>query len=224
LKNDYVVTSVGFDDELDLARSEAIYQRLEASAREALRREGFPEDQMQIARSADMRYFGQAWEVRVEVPSGPLSRVSADVAVDNFHAAHESTYGFSYRPRPPLPLGEGRGEGRPPTDSAGRVTGRQRVEWVNLRVTGVGPMRRPPVARSAPLEGSAERARAGARPVYFDGTFVETPIYDRARLGAGDTLVGPAIVEEQGSTTVVFPTLAARVDDFGNLILTRREV
>ena len=101
-------------------------------------------------------------------------------------------------------------------------SGRQRVEWVNLRVTGVGPMRRPPVAGSAPLEGDASRARVGSRPVFFDGAYVETPIYDRARLGSGDALDGPAIVEEPGSTTVVFPTLAARVDDFGNLILSRR--
>jgi N-methylhydantoinase A len=238
LKNEYVVTSVGFDDQLDLERAEAAYRRLEASAREALRREGFAEAEMQIVRSADMRYFGQAWEVRVEVPAGPLTRAAADIGVANFHTAHESTYGFSYRPpkAPLLPVGGSRGDvlalplgggGRGEGASAGATgrgapTGRQRVEWVNLRVTGIGPMGRPPVARSAPLPGDAERARTGARPVFFDGAFVETPLYDRARLGAGDSLDGPAIVEEPGSTTVVFPTLTARVDGFGNLILTRR--
>jgi N-methylhydantoinase A len=232
LKNDYVVTSVGFDDELDLARAEASYQRLEAMAREALRREGFAEGQMAIQRSADMRYFGQAWEVRVEVPSGPLTRAAADTGVDNFHTAHAEVYGFSYRPatspragamnRAPTGDGEPGAASAATDDGAGKATGRQRVEWVNLRVTGVGPMRRPPVARSTVLDGDAGRARTGSRPVFFDGAFVETPVYDRARLGAGDQLEGPAIVEEQGSTTVVFPTLAARVDDFGNLILTRR--
>jgi N-methylhydantoinase A len=215
LKNDYVVTSVGFDDDLDLARAEGEYQRLEALAREALRREGFAEEQMAIQRSADMRYFGQAWEVRVEVPPGPLTRAAAGAGVENFHAAHEQTYGFSYRPSAPS-------EGAASAVRAGAARGRQRVEWVNLRVTGVGPMRRPPVAGSATLAGEASRARVGSRPVFFDGTYVETPIYDRARLGAGDTLDGPAIVEEPGSTTVVFPTLAARVDAFGNLILSRR--
>src|SRR6478735_8078210 len=99
---------------------------------------------MQIQRSADMRYFGQAWEVRVAVPPGPLTRAAADAGVDNFHAAHEDVYGFSYRPEtsPPDPLSGA---------ERGRATGRQRVEWVNLRVTGVGPMRRPPVARSTSL-------------------------------------------------------------------------
>jgi N-methylhydantoinase A len=206
LKNDYVVTSVMFDDRLDLARAEASYQRLEAEARDALRREGFSEDQVQIVRSADMRYFGQASEVRVDTPDGPLTRAAADVAVSSFHTAHERTYGFSYRQ----------------AHAQGAATGRQRVEWVNLRVTGIGPMRRPPVSRVEPLAGDPSRALTGRRPVFFDGAFVDTPIYDRSRLGAGDTLNGPVIVEEFGSTTMVLPSLIARVDDFGNLILTRR--
>ena len=42
-----------------------------------------------------MRYFGQASEVRVDVPGGPLTRESADIAVDNFHTAHEQTYALA---------------------------------------------------------------------------------------------------------------------------------
>src|SRR5262249_33959263 len=159
------------------------YQRLETMAREALRREGFADDQVQISRSADMRYFGQASEVRVDVPAGLLDRATADVAVDNFHAAHERTYGFHYRPASPLSIALGRGLGG---GAASRAP--HRVEWVNLRVTGVGPMRRPPVGRIDALPGDASRALTGTRPVLFDGAFVDAPIYDRAKLGAGDTL------------------------------------
>lgn len=212
LKNDYVVTSVSFDDELDLERAEAAYQRLEAAAREALIREGFSESEMRVERAADMRYFGQAWEVRVEVPSGQLTRAAADAGVENFHAVHEQVYGFSYRPRPAVVGAPGAPAGQ----------GRQRVEWVNLRVTGVGPMRRPPVPSGSQQPESAERARTGSRAVHFDGAWIETLVYDRARLGVGDSLAGPAIVEEHGSTTVVFPGVALRVDGFSNLILSRQ--
>jgi N-methylhydantoinase A len=212
LKNDYVITSVSFDDELHLERAEGAYQRLEAAAREALVREGFSASEMRIERAADMRYFGQAWEVRVEVPSGQLTRSVADAGVENFHAVHEQVYGFSYRPRPTVAGAPGAPAGQ----------GRQRVEWVNLRVTGVGPMRRPPVPAGVQQPESAERARTGTRPVHFDGAWVETPVYDRAQLGVGDTLAGPAIVEEHGSTTVVFPGVALRVDGFSNLILSRQ--
>ncbi len=207
LKNDYVVTLVQRDDRLDLERMQRAYDRLEAEACEALRREGFADEQMLFVRSADLRYFGQAWEVRVEVPAGPVTRALADVAVDRFHQAHEKVYGYSYRP----------GSSRIAPGGS-----QQRVEWVNLRVTGIGPIARPALRPLPPGDRRPERALAGQRPVFFAGAFVSTPIYDRARLRPGDCLDGPAIVEEFGSTTVVFPGLEATVDHYGNLLLARR--
>jgi N-methylhydantoinase A len=73
--------------------------------------------------------------------------------------------------------------------------------------------------RERSLSGGVDRALTEYRQVYFDDGFVETPIFARQRLQPGDCLRGPAIVEEFGSTTVVFPGLDARVDDFGNLLL-----
>ncbi len=199
IKNDYVTTAIQRDDALDLEPVNTTYWRLEEQARQALATEGFAAAEMQIVRSADMRYFGQAWEVRVDVPAGTLDRAAADVAVDRFHAAHQRTYGYSYR------------------DSRD-----QRIEWVNFRVMGIGPIRRPVIQRRAgDLSGGVQRARVATRPVYFDTGLVDTPIYARPKLQPGDCLDGPAIVEEYGSTTVVFPRLTMRVDAFGNLILER---
>lgn len=199
IKNDYVTTAVQRDDLLDLERVNATFLRLQEQARLALTAEGFAAGEMQIYRSADMRYFGQAWEVRVEVPSGRLDRAAADVVVDRFHAAHQQTYGYAYRNSPD-----------------------QHIEWVNLRVMGVGPIRRPAIQRRPrALAGGIERARVATRAVYFDARFCDTPIYERKRLQPGDCIVGPAIVQEFGSTTVVFPTLTTRVDPYGNLLLER---
>jgi N-methylhydantoinase A len=176
-----------------------VYARLERQAVEALRREGFSEHQMLLVRSADLRYFGQAWEVRVDVPAGKLDRDAADVAVAGFHSAHERAYGYSYRGRP-----------------------EQHIEWVNLRVTGIGPITRPELKMMArTLAGGVERARTGERLAYFDQDWVSAAVYARDRLQPGDCLRGPAIVEEFGSTTVVLPSLTASVDDFGNLLLRR---
>jgi N-methylhydantoinase A len=58
-----------------------------------------------------------------------------------------------------------------------------------------------------------------SRPVYFDGAFRDTPIYDRATLTPGFGLAGPAVIEEFGSTTVVFPGQQLSVDDHGILIV-----
>ena len=58
-----------------------------------------------------------------------------------------------------------------------------------------------------------------ARAVYFDGALRDTPIYDRAVLPPGFRLEGPAVIEEFGSTTVVFPRQLLDVDPHGILIV-----
>ena len=99
IKNDYVTTAVQRDDVLDLERVNASYAGLEAQARLALVSEGFSADEMQIVRSADMRYFGQAWEVRVDVPAGVIeTQQQAD-----FLAQVEAELTLS-----PVPVGDAR--------------------------------------------------------------------------------------------------------------------
>jgi N-methylhydantoinase A len=202
LRNDYVVTSVQRDDRLDTAHMAELFVELEDEAHAALGREGFPMHEGRVVRSADLRYAGQAAEVRVDVPAGPFDRALADRAVDQFHAEHERAYGYSYRPR--------EGARHEP----------QAVEWVNLRVTAIGPLPRPRLAELPAGDGDLERAMTGRRAVRFGAEWVETPVFARSKLGAGDRVSGPAIVEEFGSTTVVNPSLAARVDRYGNLLLT----
>src|SRR5712692_1206476 len=199
VKNDYVQTFVQRHDRLEPARVEEHFRRLEALARAALRTEGFADHDIRVGRSADLRYFGQAWEVRVELPAGPVDERVAAETVERFHAAHEQRFGYAYRQAP-----------------GARATGRQVVEWVNVRATGIGPIERPKPAELPPGDGRPERARRGTRAVVFDGVPHECALYDRARLAPGDMLAAPAIVEEFGATTVVFPGLAAEVDRFGN--------
>jgi N-methylhydantoinase A len=177
--------------------------RLEALARAALRAEGFAEDQMRVGRSADLRYFGQAWEVRVDLPPGPIDAAAGAETVKRFHDAHEKRFGYSYR------------------DMGGEGVGRHVVEWVNVRVTGLGPIRRPRFRELSLGDGRPERALSQRRAVRFDGRALECPVYARERLAPGDVVAGPAVIEEYGATTVVFPTLSAEVDRLGNLVLTR---
>jgi N-methylhydantoinase A len=55
--------------------------------------------------------------------------------------------------------------------------------------------------------------------VYFEGSFVKTPIYDRLKLGLDAKVDGPAIIEETNSTTVIPPEASAIVDKYGNVII-----
>src|SRR5262245_39205407 len=194
VKNDYVRTYVARHASLDLAAVTEHYATLTGLATDALRAEGFPDPQHRFVRTADLRYFGQAFEVRVPVADGRFDAASADAAVTAFHDAHERQYGYCFRDRP-----------------------EQHVEWVNLRVTGVGPIRRPELRPATAGSGAAP----GRRPVSFDGEFRETPIHARSALGPGDVLPGPAIIEEYGSTIPVHPGYSATVDRFGNLVVSR---
>jgi N-methylhydantoinase A len=202
VKNDYVQTAVARHARLDLAAVAATYGSLQARAAATLDAEGFDRPSHQYLRSADLRYDGQAFEVRVPVAGGPLDQAAAEAAVDAFHDAHQRLYGYSFRDRP-----------------------EQQVEWVNLRVTGVGPIRRPRLRRAEPGDGDAGRALTGARPVSFDaaGGYLDTRVYARAALRPGDAVGGPAVVEEYGSTVPLHPGFRATVDRLGNLVITREE-
>jgi N-methylhydantoinase A len=91
------------------------------------------------------------------------------------------------------------------------------VELVNFSVSGFGMIDRPSIPK---LDIGADVApECGSRPVFFAGAFRETPIYQRASLAAGFRLDGPAVVEEFGSTTVVFPGQHLEVDAHGILIV-----
>src|SRR4051812_48678835 len=129
VKNDYVLTRVCLDAHLDGDALCTAYADLTAQARDALLREGFAEEAHVFARTADLRYFGQAFEVRVPVPDDDLDRAALDAVVASFHAEHRGLYGY---------------------DFAGDHT--QQVEWVNLRVSGIGPITRPEIHRRPSVE------------------------------------------------------------------------
>lgn len=194
LKSDYVVTAVQREGEFDLAGINATYTRLGVVAITDLERQGVAAERRLLQYEADMRYFGQAYEVRIPVPAPPLTEESLSTAVDCFHGAHEKLYGYSYRESQP-------------------------VEIVNLRVTGVGLIDKPALtpATQCCTESPVETSR---RPVFFGGSFSEDcPIYDRSALVYGMELTGPAVMEEYGSTTVIQPGQMLAVDGYQNLLI-----
>jgi N-methylhydantoinase A len=197
VRNDYVQTTVSRHADLDPAAVGSAFAALEDRAAAALDEEGFARSEQRLQRSADLRYVGQAFEVRVPVGDGPVGAALLDTACQDFHAAHRRLYGYDFATDP-----------------------RQAVEWVNLRVSGIGPIRRPDVVELPTREGGVDRSVTGTRPVFFDD-WVETPVHARTGLAPGDVVVGPAVVEEFGATVPVHPGFAATVDRFGNLLLTK---
>ncbi|MEK7876833.1 MAG: hydantoinase/oxoprolinase family protein, partial [Pseudomonadota bacterium] len=137
----------------------------------------------------DMRYQGQAFAL--SVPAGPDCS-SAERLAQAFESLYVRRYGF-------------RRSGHP-------------VEIVVLRIAAIGQVQRQGLAPVAAQSAQLEAALKEHRPVYLDGRWHgDCPVYDRARLGAGAVVRGPAIIEEFGSTTVVLPGWVATVDGWGNL-------
>jgi N-methylhydantoinase A len=177
------------------------YEQLERAVREHLREAGFAAGARELQRWADCRYVGQGYELRVPAPSGPLDGSWVASVREAFEARHEREYFGRFRE-----LG---------------------VHLVTVRVTGIGRM---PVLRwpSVPrLEGDASRARGREQQVVFsvDGRAQRLPvgIYARERLGAGDEISGPAIIEQTDSTTLLAPGTHGRVDEIGNVVLNVQE-
>lgn len=192
-RTDHIVTKVMHEDAVDVKLVGRLYGELEAAALETLKRDGIEDGRIRLLREADIRYAGQSMEVRVTAPAGAVDARFLAALADTFHTAHRKTFGYDYR-------------------------GEQKIELVNLCVSGFGVIDRPRLPR---LEerASVTPARREMRPVWFGGAFRDTPVYDRAVLPPGWRLERPAVVEEFGSTTVVFPGQVLEVDAHGILIV-----
>jgi N-methylhydantoinase A len=191
-RTDHIVTKVMHEDAIDLADVAARYAALEHEATATLQRDGIEASRIRLVREADIRYAGQSMEVRVTAPGGLVDKAFLSGLIGAFNAAHLKTFGYNY-------------------------AGRQKIELVNLCVSGFGVIERPGMPRLAGRAGKP--APKSSRAVYFGTRFVDTPVYDRTSLPSGGRIDGPAVVEEFGSTTVVFPDQYVEVDPHGILVI-----
>lgn len=179
-------------DALDLSATAAMLDEMEAEALEKVGRAGVPREDITVSANAMMRYVGQGYEIET-----PVDR--ADLAHATLGAAFAKAYAARY----------------------GR-TEKMAAEALSWRVIGSGP--RPPLAEALAAEsdaGGPAPEPSGARPVYFGGGFVDTPVYPRASLRPGDAVGGPAIIEEDESTLVLPPDWRLVVDVAHNMIAER---
>ena len=90
------------------------------------------------------------------------------------------------------------------------------VETVNYRARATVRVPKFSMKRYEPAADAVEAARLGEREVYYDrdSGLTMTPVYDRALLGLGHEINGPAIIEQLDTTTVVYPGQSAVVDDY----------
>ena len=168
----------------DPSALEATFNELEQQVRALLYRAGVEASSIAIEMSMDMRYVGQYFEVPVRL--GPTWRDgSAHRLYARFSEAYAERFGHSH-------------------DGLD-------AEILTCRVHGHSGAAELPMA---PVEGDAEAPEpTDHRHAYFHpGGLVSCPVYDRTHLRPGHVLQGPAIVEEEESTTIIEPATVARVD------------
>ncbi|HMM76334.1 MAG TPA: hydantoinase/oxoprolinase family protein [Gammaproteobacteria bacterium] len=197
VRSDRVITDVQREDTLDLARLIREYENLHAQVVADLAREGFRGADTAVTGFADMRYAGQAYEVRVPVTvlDATLTEAAVRNAIKAFHRAHDDRFGYEY-------------EGRHP------------VEIVNIGATGFG-LFPPLVTAQETRDGcSWEGARKDLRRGVFRGVGeVPLPIYERALAPIGIGMAGPCIIEQYDATLVVEPGWQAVLDATGQIVL-----
>jgi N-methylhydantoinase A len=195
VRRDYIRTIVRQQSKADAGEILAAWDALARSGIDDIKAEGIPEDKIAIRRIADVRYFGEGHEVQVDIPGELSGKPAIDHLWKEFHKVHDRTFGFHYE-------------------------GEQDVELVNLRVQAIGMQHRPSLKPDTAPRKSAEPF--GKRRAYWRQTgWLECPLYRRAELAFEQTIAGPAIVEEYGSTVVVPRGWTVGLDAYRNLILNK---
>jgi N-methylhydantoinase A len=140
---------------------------------------------------ADMRYRKQGFDIRVPIPAGGFGPYSVQEITASFERVYSELYGHTV-PNTPIDV----------------------ISW---RVVAAGPKPNFSLPVSA---AHSDNPRKGSRKIYVPETgLVEVPVYDRYRLGAGDRLQGPAVIEERESTVVINGPGEISVDHNRNLIV-----
>lgn len=187
------------EDELDVDQLQAYYGSLEEEGAAILARQGMDENNTRFLRGAEMRYFGQLHDIELLVPETKRGEAftteTVKALIEGFHKRHQEIYGWS---NPAMPL---------------------MISTLKLQAIGVRrplEMAKQPVSAKDPSGALKRRRQAYFRDL---GGFVETPCFDADRLRHGNTIMGPAIVEDKKTTVVVPPSTELTVDTYENYLL-----
>ena len=198
VKHDFVRSRLTPLAGLDPQEVNTLFDELAGAAREQLAAEGFAAGQMRLEYFIDMRYAGQGYENAVHITDMPVCTTDLDNYRHVFDDVHRQFHGHAAPDQP--------------------------VEVVSYRVVATGLLPDVTLSRATPVDVPVEDAIVATRSAYFPSASketVEVDVYARKKLQPGHTFDGPAIVEQYDATTVVCPEQTVRVDDYGNLIITR---
>ena len=192
LRETFVRTAVTPLSDARMADMTARMGELRTQANDWFDTESVAKEDRSIEIVLDARYVGQNFELAIALGRADPTPTAAAIS-RQFFAEHERAYGF-HNPADP-------------------------IEIVNFRLLAIGRLRKPATRPGEP-RASGSPQTASRRKVWFvPDAAQDTPVYDRATLAPGDTIAGPAVIEQLDSTTLLFPGDRATVDPYLNLVV-----
>lgn len=177
-------------ERFDLVRANEVLHALVTDSTRDLTGQGYTED-LSVTKTLELRYLGQNYELEVPFTVDAFTEANATALWESFHAQHQARFGFN-------------------------IPG-ETIEVTTFKCTATAPTDTPDFE---PLpQGNGAPGTTGTRSVWFDDGALDTAVYDRAALRAGDAVDGPALVEEGASVTVVRPGHRLTVHVSGQLVL-----
>lgn len=189
------ITRVSCDTAEDIAK---VFTELSDHAAKWFEEEGIETSRRSIVRRLEMRYAGQNYELPVELPEGPIDAAAITAVIEGFQHAHDRMYGYSAHD--------------------------EELQAITFRLQAIADVPRAEILRTAPSGRKPEDAIVAHREVYLaeEGDYVSCPVYDRRLLDVGHRIVGPAVIEQMDTTTLLLPSDVCVVDDVRNLVIEIR--
>ncbi len=201
LKHNFVQTYSTRLRDLDVERFKSIFHEMENEAAKLLESEHIPEDDIQFIPSLDMRYVKQYHEVTVTITKEEIESGDIKGITGKFHPEHNRLFGYSLEE-----------EGTP-------------IQVINLRLLAVGKTVKPQFLKEEYTGEDPSAALKKKRKVYLPRkqVFDEIPVYDGHKLKYGNSIEGPAIIEQVNTTTFVTPEFNVLCDRYGSYTVYVKE-
>jgi N-methylhydantoinase A len=193
LKAEFAQTCLQNSGAWDLAQISDAHRKLQSEAIAWFDAEAVPQNARHLNMVASMRYEHQGFELSIPWAGDGVDEDALAATVEAFHVLHERLYTFAQR------------------DTL--------VELINIRIDATGRFDAPAMAE-APATGDADDARTGEVSAYVEGAWRSVPVYDRARLGVGARVSGPAILTQVDTTTWLLPDQHGEVVGFGAMLVS----
>jgi N-methylhydantoinase A len=194
LKHDFVRTYAVQLEQMDKQRFRRLFDEMEKEANRLLISENIPEDKVRHNYFIDLRYVKQYHEVSVQISREELEQADPTVLASRFHPEHNRLYGYSLENE------------------------RTKVELINMRLTSLGLTEKPRLPEEKFQGEDSSHALKRKRRMWLpvEKRFESVPVYDGHKLKFGNSLQGPALIEQVNTSTFVTPEYDVVTDRLGS--------